>query len=341
VSRRTLLILVALAGLAVVGGLVGVVVATSGGGDRLTVFTARSHYGDEKPFQDFARDEKIDLTLFGGSASELYERLKSEGEQTKADLLITVDAANLWRAEQAGLLEPIHSAELDRNVPAALRDPDGEWYGLTLRARTIMRSTERVRATAATTYEDLGDPRWKGKLCLRSGTSEYNVSFVADRIAKDGEAATRRMLEHWMANGPEILGSDTDVLKAIAGGRCDVGLTNSYYLGRELEDDPGFPVAPVWADQNGRGTHVNLSGVGVVKASDRKDDAERLVRYLTAPRQQRTFAHNNHEFGVGPGVKTTKEIARFGSFKRDPIDVAGAGSHLEDAVRMMNDVGWD
>ena len=167
--------------------------------------------------------------------------MKSEGDETKADVLITVDAANLWRAEQAGLLQPIRSAELDRNVPASARDPQGEWYGLTLRARTIMRSTERVKANEATTYEDLGDPRWKGELCLRSGTSEYNVSFVADRIAKDGEAATERMLERWMANDPEILGSDTDVLKAIADGRCDVGLTNSYYLGRELEEDDGLP----------------------------------------------------------------------------------------------------
>jgi iron(III) transport system substrate-binding protein len=307
----------------------------------LTVFTARSHYGDEQPFQGFAKDEEIDLTLFGGSASELYERLESEGDETKADLLITVDAANLWRAEEAGLLEPIGSAELSRNVPAQLRDPQGEWYGLTLRARTIMRSTERAKATDATTYEDLGDPRWKGKLCLRSGTSEYNVSFVADRIAKDGADETRAMLERWMANSPEILGSDTDVLNAIEDGRCDVGLTNSYYLGRELEEDADFPVAPVWADQRGRGTHVNLSGVGVVKATDSKSDAEELVRYLTAPRQQRTFARNNHEFGVRPGVRTTPEIAQFGNFKRDPIDVAGAGSRLDDAVRMMNDVGWD
>ena len=252
-----------------------------------------------------------------------------------------MDGANLWRAEEAGLLQPIKSAELNRNVPASLRDPEGEWYGLTLRARTIMRSTERVKETDATTYEDLGDPRWKEKLCLRSGTSEYNVSFVADRIAKDGEKETRAMLERWMANEPDVLGSDVDVLNAIADGRCDVGLTNSYYLGRELDEDPDFPVAPVWADQKGRGTHVNLSGVGVVKASDQKDEAEDLVLYLTAPRQQRTFAHNNHEFGVGPGVKTTPEIAQFGTFKRDPIDVAGAGSHLDDAVRMMNDVGWN
>ena len=139
------------------------------------------------------------------------------------------------------------------------------WKPLTLRARTIMRSTERVQPGEVTTYEGLGDPRWKGRLCLRSGTSEYNVSFVADRLAKDGRAATERMLRRWMANDPDILGSDTDVLNAIADGDCDVGLTNSYYLGRELEEDPDFPVALEWADQQGRGTHVNLSGLGVVR----------------------------------------------------------------------------
>ena len=341
-SRRSLIILSAVVAVMVVGAFVGVVVATSGGaGDDLTVYTARSHYGDEKPFEAYAADEGSDLTLFGGSASELFERLESEGDATDGDLLITVDGANLWRAEDAGLLLEVRSATLDRNVPAALRDADGRWYGLTLRARTIMRSTERVGEDDIATYAALGDPRWKGRLCLRSGTSEYNVSFVADRIAKDGEEETRRMLERWMANQPTILGSDTDVLKAIADDRCDVGFTNSYYLGRELEEDAGFPVAPVWADQQGRGTHVNLSGVAVVKASDKPEAARQLMEYLTAPAQQQIFAQNNHEFGVGSAIETTGEIARFGSFKRDPIDVAGAGEHLEDAVRMMNDVGWD
>lgn len=340
-SRRALIIVASVLAVAVVGGFVGVVVATSGGGDGLTVFTARSHYGDEKPFEAYAADQGTDLTLFGGSASELYERLESEGEGTEADLLITVDGANLWRAQEAGLLQPLDSPVLDRNVPEAFRDPDGQWYGLTLRARTIMRSTERVGEGDVTTYAGLGDSRWKGRVCLRSGTSEYNVSFVADRIAKDGEAATRRMLERWMANDPTILGSDTDVLKAIAAGTCDVGFTNSYYLGRELEEDAGFPVAPVWADQDGRGTHVNLSGVGVVAASDRSAEARELVEFLTAPAQQEAFARNNHEFGVSAGVESTDEISEFGTFKRDPIDVPGAGSHLEDAVQMMNDVGWD
>jgi iron(III) transport system substrate-binding protein len=331
VSRRKLLLILIASGVLIVAAFVGVVIATSGSSDEeLVIYSARSHYGEEQPFEDFAERTGTDLRIRGGSASELYERLRSEGDETPADVLITVDAANLWRAKEAGLLEPAHSALLDRDVPADLRDADDEWFGLTLRARTIMRSTKRVRPGEVTTYQGLGDPRWKGRLCLRSGTSEYNVSFVADRLAKDGREATERMLRRWMANDPEILGSDTDVLEAIAEGDCDVGLTNHYYLERERDEDPGFPVAPVWADQQGRGTHVNLSGMGVVTGSDHADDARALIEFLTRPAEQRVFVENNHEFAV---TETP-------DFKRDPIDVARAGARLDEALRLMDEVGW-
>ena len=323
-------------------GVVGAVVAvTRSSGDELTVYTARSHYGEEKPFKDFSADTGEDVELFGGSASELYERIRNEGAQSKADLLITVDAANLWRAKEAGLLKPITTARFAQDIPEELRDPDGAWVGLTVRARTIMRSTERVGEDDLKSYEDLGDPRWKGRVCLRSGTSEYNVSFVADRLAKDGDAKTRALLESWMANQPEILGSDVDVLEAIEAGRCDVGLTNTYYLGRELKKAPDFPVAPVFADQDGRGTHVNLSGVGVVKSAPHPVLAERLVNFLTSAEQQKVLASSNHEFAAAEGVEPTKEIAQFGDFKRDPIDVAAAGARLDDALELMGSVGWN
>jgi iron(III) transport system substrate-binding protein len=341
-SRRTLLTVVVAGGVLLVGGLVGVVLATSGSSaDELVVYSARSHYGEEKPFRDFAKQRGTDLTLFGGSASELYERIRSEGERTRADVLITVDAANLWRAKEAGILAPVRSAALEGSVPADLRDPDATWFGLTQRARTIMRSTERVGPGQVTTYEGLGDPRWRERLCLRSGTSEYNVSFVADRLAKDGAAPTERMLRRWMANQPEVLGSDVDVLEAIADGRCDVGLTNSYYLGRELADDPDFPVAPVWADQQGRGTHVNLSGIAVLRASDTRDEAVALLEYLTRRGPQGELARNNHEFPVPEGVEPSEQLARFGEFKRDPIAVDRAGARLDDALRLMDEVGWE
>jgi iron(III) transport system substrate-binding protein len=321
-SRRRLLALVATGTVLLVAAFVGVVLATSGSSsDALVLYSARSHYGEEQPFRDFAKKTGNDLTIRGGSASELYERLQSEGSNTPADVLITVDAANLWRARDAGIID--------------------SWKPLTERARTIMRSTERVGPNDVTTYEGLGDPRWKGKLCLRSGTSEYNVSFVADRLAKDGREATERMLRRWMANDPKIFGSDTDVLEAIADGDCDVGLTNTYYLGRELAEDPDFPVAPVWADQNGRGTHVNLSGLGVVRASDHPEEARELIDYLRRPREQEVFAQNNHEYPVVKGARPSKQIEQFGTFKRDRIDVDRAGPRLDDALKLMDQVGWD
>jgi iron(III) transport system substrate-binding protein len=321
-SRRRLLALLIGGATLVLLAFVGVIFATSGSSsDELVIYSARSHYGEEEPFERFAKETGNDLRLRGGSASELYERLQAEGDDTPADVLITVDAANLWRAQEAGLID--------------------SWEPLTLRARTIMRSTERVKPRAVTTYAGLGDPRWKGRLCLRSGTSEYNVSFVADRLAKHGRAATERMLRRWMANDPDILGSDTDVLNAIADGDCDVGLTNSYYLGRELEEDPDFPVTLEWADQQGRGTHVNLSGLGVVRGSDHAEEARELIEFLRRPAEQEVFAQNNHEFPAVGGAKPSPEIAQFGDFKRDPIDVAGAGRHLKEALNLMDEVGWD
>jgi iron(III) transport system substrate-binding protein len=331
-SRRALIGVLAGGSALLVLALVGVVLATSGSSsDSIEIYSARSHYGEEQPFEDFASETGTDLSLRGGSATELYERIRAEGENTPADVLITVDAANLWRATEAGLLEPLDSPDLNRLVPEDLRDPAGHWYGLALRARTIMRSADRVGPEDVTTYEGLGDPRWNGRLCLRSGTSEYNVSFVADRLAKDGPEATEEMLRSWMDNDPEIVGSDVDVLEAIADGDCDVGLTNHYYLEREKEEDPDFPVEPVWADQDGRGTHVNLSGLGVVAGSDQADDAQELIEFLVSPGQQQVFSENNHEFPV------TEEL----EFKADPIDVEQAGARLDDALNLMDEVGWD
>ncbi len=340
-SRRSLILVLALAGLVVAGGLVGVVLATSGGDDKLTIYTARSHYGEEAPFKTFAGDEDVDLTLFGGSASELYERLKSEGDNTKADALITVDAANLYRAEAAGLLAENPDPEVEKHVPANLRDPKGRWYGLTVRARTIMRSKDRVKPDAVTTYAGLGDPRWKGKLCLRSGTSEYNISFVADRIAKDGAARTKAMLQRWMDNEPTILGSDTDVLKSIASGACDVGPDQLVLPGprargrRELPGRArvGRPEGPRHAPEpvrhrRGQGSRPGRRGQEARALPDRAQGAARVRP--EQPRVRRGLARRT------PRPRSSSSV----DFKKDPIDVAGAGQHLGDAVQMMNSVGW-
>lgn len=325
-----------------VGLLLGILLALAvvafGGGADVVVYNGRSQYGDEAAFAAFEDASGKQLELRGGTAPELFERLRSEGPETPADLLVTTDLANLWRAKQAGLLAPVSSALLERQVPQQWRDRDGDWWGLSLRVRTPMRST-KLPADAVTSYDDLGEQRWKGRLCLRTSNNEYNQSLVADMLAKRGPERTRVLLESWIANEPRILGSDVDVLDAIASGRCDVGLTNHYYLARELKADPDFPVAPAWPDQDGAGAHTNLSGVGLVKGSEHRADATALMEHLTAPAAQREIAANG-EFAANPAVAPTGQIAAWADVKLDPIDVEQAGRLLPDAVALMQQVGW-
>ncbi len=317
-------------------------VALTGSSDEdLVVYTARLHYGEEEVFRRFADETGYDLKLFGGTGSALVERLKAEGDDTEADLLVTVDGANLQQALAADLLQPLSSRAVESSVPATLRDTDSRWTAVTTRARTIMRSTERLTEDdAPATYAELGDPRFEGRLCLRTSDSVYNSSFVADRIAKEGRAATERMLRAWIANDPTILGSDVDVLDAIEAGRCDVGLTNHYYLGRILEEEPGFPVAPVWANQDGRGVHVNLSGVGITRYSDNPSVARELVEFLVSQEAQELFASTNSEFPANPDAQPAEHIADWRGFRVDPIDVTSDAGLQADAIELMNEVGW-
>src|SRR5829696_7245707 len=309
-NRRTLLrrwspaILLAVA----LVGATGVLLASAGDSDdALVVYNGRSHYGGEGAFEAFTKETGIRVKLFGGEAEALHQRLKSEGAGSPADVLVTVDGANLWRAKDEGLLTPVRSRVIDAAIPASLRDADGQWTALSTRVRTPMRSTERVPAGAVRSYEDLGDARFRGRLCLRTSNNIYNQSLVADLIAKRGAAATEKLLRSWMANAPRILGSDVDVLKAIAAGRCDVGLTNHYYLARLLKDDPRFPVAPAWPDQQGDGAHANLSGAGVVRTTDRRAEAVRLLEFLVQREAQQEIAENG-EFPANPRVPVAEHI---------------------------------
>jgi len=331
--------------LAGIVALLAVLLATAvvalGGSSDVVVYNGRSQYGDEAAFTAWERQTGKTLELRAGSAPELFERLRSEDHETPADLLVTTDLANLWRAKEAGMLEPVSTPVLSRQVPQAFRDPDGDWWGLSLRIRTPVFSTERVRGGSLELpgYESLGDRRWRGKLCLRTSNNEYNQSLVADMIAKRGAQATERMLRAWMANSPQIYGSDVDVLEAIAAGRCDVGLTNHYYLGRMYAEDPDFPVAPAWADQDGAGAHTNLSGVGLVKGTGHRADATALMEHLTSPGAQKEIAANA-EFAVNPSVPPAPQIADWADVKKDPIDVERAGKLLPDAIALMQTVGW-
>jgi iron(III) transport system substrate-binding protein len=307
-----------------------------GGSADVVVYNGRSQYGDEQAFKDFESETGLNVELRGGTAPELYERLEREGDATDADLLITTDLANLWRAQDAGLLQPADTPALRDHVAPGLHDAGGAWWALSTRVRTPMRSTERVPEDAVTSYEDLGDPRFRGRVCLRTSNNEYNQSFVADRIVKHGEADTEKLLRSWIENDAQILGSDVDVLDAIAAGRCDVGLTNHYYLGRKLKDDPDFPVAPAWPDAGG---HLNLSGAGVVKGAEHRANAVRLLEFLTGREAQATIVENG-EFDANPDVPPAPHLREWEGVRTDPIDVERAGPALEAAVALMQRVGW-
>jgi iron(III) transport system substrate-binding protein len=327
---------IAAAVLLVIAGLGAAAFALAGSAD-IVVYNGRSQYGDEQAFKAFEDQTGLDVELRGGTAPELFERLRREGDAGDADLLVTTDLANLWRAEDAGLLDAMTTDALGSQIPAELHDPDGAWWGVSTRLRVPMRSTERVEEDAVGGYEDLGDEQFRGRLCLRTSNNEYNQSFVADRIAKHGEADTEQLLEAWMANEPKILGSDVDVLEAIAAGDCDIGLTNHYYLARELKDDPDFPVAPAWPSQ---GAHANLSGVGLVKGSEHRADAIRLMEFLTAREAQEAIVENG-EFAANADVPPAEHIRDWAGVKTDPIDVERAGPLLAEAVELMQRVGWE
>lgn len=326
-----LVLVVVIVGVALVG--------SADDGNTLVIYNGRAHYGDEQVFEDFSEETGIEIELRGGTAPELFERLENEGEDTPADVLVTTDLANLWRAEEAGLLQPVTSPELEANIPEGLHDPDGNWWAVTTRLRVPVVATDQVDPSEVTSYESLGDPQFRGRTCLRTSANEYNQSLVADMIAKRGEAATEELLRSWMANDPDIINSDGEMLAIMADGGCDVGLVNHYYLARILEDDPDFPVAPAWPDQDGAGAHANVSGVGVVAGTDRPEDAQALIEYLTEAGPQVLFAENG-EFAANPEVSPADHIADWAGVVTDPIAVDEAGPLLEDAIALMLEVGW-
>lgn len=319
--------------------IVGIAVVATTDEDALVIYNGRSHYGDEQVFLDFEEETGINIELRGGTAQELYERLENEGDDTPADVLVTTDLANLWRAEDSGLLQPVTSATLEENVPESLHEADGYWWALTTRVRVPVVSPERVDADQVTSYESLGDPQFRGRTCLRTSSNEYNQSMVADMIAKRGEEATRELLQSWMDNDPEIINSDGELLGAIADGNCDVGLSNHYYLARALDDDPDFPVAPAWPDQDGAGAHANVSGAGIVAGTDHPEEALALLEYLTSPPAQTLLAERG-EFAANPEVPPAEHIADWADIVMDPIAVEEAGPLLEDAIALMLEVGW-
>jgi len=325
----------------VVAAVVAGAVATSSGdeGRTIVVYNGRAHYGDEQVFDAFTEATGIEVELRGGTGPELFERLRQEGDDTPADVLVTTDMANLWRAEDAGLLQPVTTPTLEANIPEGLHDPEGHWWALSTRLRVPVVNVDAIDPAAITSYEDLGDPQYAGRTCLRTSSNEYNQSLVADMIAKRGADATRALLESWMANDPEIIPSDGEMLEVIAAGDCDLGLSNHYYLGRILEEDPDFPVAPAFPDQDGAGAHTNVSGLGVVAGTDHVDLARQFVEFMTSPAAEDHVVEGS-EFAANPDVPAPEHIAEWADVAMDPIDADEAGPLLDDAVALMLDVGW-
>jgi len=308
------------------------------GAEIVTVYTGR-HYGIEAVFDDFTAATGIEVRFTTGKDPELRERLVAEGANTPADVLMTADAANVELAAAAGVLAPVASEALDAAIPAELRSPDGMWFALSRRARVIISSSERVDSPP-TTYAAVGDPAWKGKLCLRPSTHPYTQSLVASIIAGDGEAAAEAVVSSWVANDPLFIDSDTDIYKAIAAGECDVAIANTYYLGRLQTEDPAFPVAITWPDQDGRGAHVNVSTVGITTNAPNPTGALRLLEWL-ATDGQNTFSDANFEYPADPSVEPAALVAAWGPFKGDTAVIVRLGEFQPTAVALLSRVGYE
>jgi iron(III) transport system substrate-binding protein len=322
------------------GGASSLGVPSAGAGAEVVVYSARSHYGQEPAFDAFTRKTGIQVRTFGGDSGQLFDRLRAEGERTPADVLISVDAGNLWNAARAGLLARVDSPETAAAIPPHLRDPEHRWVGLTVRARTIMYNTRKVKPEELSTYAALGDPKWKGRLCLRTSSHIYNQSLLATMIKRHGEEPVEALVRGWVANAPTLINSDTRILEAIAAGQCDVGITNTYYLGRILARDPAFPVAVRWANQKTTGTHVNVSGAGVTAHAKHRAEAVKLVEFLVSPEAQQLFADSNFEYPANPLAGVNPLIAKWGAFRQDDVNVAAAGELQAAAIRLADRAGY-
>ena len=310
--------------------------------EYVNVYSSRIEKLIKPAFDAFTDETGVLVRYLTAKEAELQSRMAAEGKYTKADVLITVDAGNLWLAANKGLLQPIESRILDANVPTSVKDPEGRWYGLTIRARTIVYSKERVNPTQLSTYEALGDSMWKDRLCLRTSKKVYNKSLVATMIADLGATKARSIVDGWVANQPIIEPKDSTLLKSIAAGKCDVGVVNTYYLGRILAKDANFPVGLFWANQNEQGVHINISGAGVAKYAKNKDNAIRLLEFLSSAKAQNLFADSNYEYPVNPIVSPNAKLSQWwgAEFKQDQINVANAGAYQAQAVRLMESAGY-
>ena len=309
--------------------------------EEVNVYSHRHYESDDKLFKEFTKNTGIKVNIVKASADALIERIKAEGKQSPADILITADAGRLVRAQDAGLLQTASSPSLNKQVPKHMRDKDGHWYGFTVRSRVLIYSKERINPSRLSTYEDLADPKWKGKLCLRTSKKVYNRSLIASMIDAYGYDKTKKVVSGWVSNlATEVFSNDTNALKAVSSGQCGVTIVNTYYLARLL-DDPSYSNLKIfWANQHDRGVHVNISGAGVVKSSKNKINAVKLLEYLSSVDAQNFYASANKEYPVVENVVIDESIKDWGAFIEDDINVAKLGELQKEAVFLAQEVGY-
>ena len=314
---------------------------------EVNLYTSRHYDTDEQLYEQFTEETGIEVNVIEGDADELIERIKSEGANTPADVFMTVDVGRLWRAQQAEILQPVSSSVLESEVPTNLRSSESDWFGLSQRARVIIYNKEQVEPTELSTYEALAQPQWQDRVCVRSSSNIYNQSLVAAKIEEKGVDQTQEWAKGMVDNfarAPE--GNDTDQIKAVASGECDVALVNHYYVARlEQENDPEAQeitanVGVFFPDQNEGGTHVNISGGGVVKNAPHPENAVKFLEFLVTPEAQEILANANYEYPVVADVEPDPAIASFGEFKPSELDIAAYGEKNAEAVELMDRVGW-
>jgi len=317
-------------------------------GDTVNVYTHRHYAVDQEIFALFTEETGIRVNVINASADELIQRMETEGENSPADLLITVDAGRLNRAHDKGLLQAFASDQLTALVPAQYRHPDGFWYGMTTRARIIAYAKDRVNPDEIQDYADLADPKWKGRVLVRSSDNVYNQSLLASIIAAEGEAEATAWANGVVANlAREPKGSDRDQVKAIAGGEGDLTIVNTYYIGQLLNSDneeerkAGEAVGIIFPNQSNRGTHVNVSGFGVAKHAKNKENAIQLAEFLLSEPVQQKLALANYEYPLNPNVEMADLLAQWGTFKRDSINLSLLGDFNEKAIKVFDAAGWN
>jgi iron(III) transport system substrate-binding protein len=317
-------------------------------GKVLNLYSSRHYQTDEALYSNFTRQTGIRINRIEAGEDALIERIRNEGARSPADVLVTVDAGRLWRAEQFGFFQPVKSAVLDARIPASYREPSGLWYGFSLRARVIAYNRAKVNPVEIQTYESLADPKWKGRVCMRSSTNIYNLSLMGamiDHLGAQRAEAWASAVKANLAHDPK--GGDTDQLKFVAAGACDVTISNQYYYARlarsQKPDDRAVAekVGLLFPNQASFGTHVNISGAGVMKNAPNRANAIKFLEYLASDEAQRYFAEGNNEWPVVASVKVDNPVlASFPQFKRDSINVAVLGRNQPESQKLYDRVAW-